>query len=46
VPVNGLARQYRDVLGRVNQQWVASADHALLMVAGRALSLYEPHELL
>jgi adenosylcobinamide kinase / adenosylcobinamide-phosphate guanylyltransferase len=46
VPVNELARQYRDVLGRVNQQWVASADHALLMVAGRALPLYEPHGLL
>ena len=35
VPVNELARDYRDVLGRVNQRWVAAADHALFMVAGR-----------
>jgi adenosylcobinamide kinase / adenosylcobinamide-phosphate guanylyltransferase len=46
VPVNELARDYRDVLGRVNQRWVAAADQALLMVAGRALSLREPRELL
>jgi adenosylcobinamide kinase / adenosylcobinamide-phosphate guanylyltransferase len=46
VPDNELARDYRDALGRVNQRWVAAADHALLMVAGRALSLHEPHGLL
>jgi adenosyl cobinamide kinase/adenosyl cobinamide phosphate guanylyltransferase len=46
VPVNELARGYRDVLGRVNQRWVAAADHALFMVAGRALPLHEPHGLL
>jgi adenosyl cobinamide kinase/adenosyl cobinamide phosphate guanylyltransferase len=46
VPVNELARGYRDVLGRVNQRWVAAADHALFMVAGRALPLHEPHDLL
>jgi adenosyl cobinamide kinase/adenosyl cobinamide phosphate guanylyltransferase len=46
VPDNELAREYRDVLGRVNQQWVAAADHALLMVAGRALPLHDPLELL
>ena len=46
VPVNELARDYRNVLGRVNQRWVAAADHALFMVAGRALPLHEPHELL
>jgi adenosyl cobinamide kinase/adenosyl cobinamide phosphate guanylyltransferase len=46
VPVNELARGYRDVLGRVNQRWVAAADHAFFMVAGRALPLYEPDELL
>jgi len=46
VPVNELARVYRDALGRVNQRWVAAADAALLMVAGRALPLHEPHALL
>ena len=46
VPVNDLARTYRDALGRVNQRWVAAADRALLMVAGRALPLHEPNELL
>ena len=46
VPVNELARAYRDALGRVNQRWVAASDHAMLMVAGRALPLREPNELL
>jgi adenosyl cobinamide kinase/adenosyl cobinamide phosphate guanylyltransferase len=46
VPVNELAREYRDVLGRVNQRWVAAADRALFMVAGRALPLHEPIELM
>ena len=46
VPVNDLARVYRDALGRVNQRWVAASAHALLMVAGRALPLHEPHDIL
>ena len=46
VPDNELARDSRDLLGRVNQRWVAAADHALFMVAGRALPLREPRELL
>lgn len=46
VPANDLAREYRDLLGRVNQLWVAAADRALLMVAGRALPLHDPEELL
>jgi adenosylcobinamide kinase/adenosylcobinamide-phosphate guanylyltransferase len=46
VPVNDLAREYRDVLGRVNQRWVAAADRALFMAAGRALQLHDPWELL
>ncbi|HUF97527.1 MAG TPA: bifunctional adenosylcobinamide kinase/adenosylcobinamide-phosphate guanylyltransferase [Ilumatobacter sp.] len=41
VPMNDLARQYRDLLGRVNQQFVAAADEAYLLVAGRALPLIE-----
>jgi adenosylcobinamide kinase/adenosylcobinamide-phosphate guanylyltransferase len=46
VPDNELARDYRDVLGRVNQRWVAAADRALFMVAGRALRLSPPLGLL
>lgn len=39
VPATPLGRDYRDVLGRVNQAWVAAADAAALVVAGRALRL-------
>ena len=39
VPVNDLARSFRDVLGSVNARFAASADRALFMVAGRALDL-------
>jgi adenosylcobinamide kinase/adenosylcobinamide-phosphate guanylyltransferase len=39
VPVNALARSYRDVLGRVNAIWAEAADEALLAVAGRVLRL-------
>jgi adenosyl cobinamide kinase/adenosyl cobinamide phosphate guanylyltransferase len=46
VPVNELAREYRDVLGRVNQRWVAAADQALFMAAGRAVALVDPRALL
>ena len=46
VPDNELARGYRDVLGRVNQRWVAAADRALFMVAGQALRLSPPLGLL
>jgi adenosyl cobinamide kinase/adenosyl cobinamide phosphate guanylyltransferase len=46
VPADQATRAYRDLLGRVNQQWVAASDTALLMVAGRALPLYPPHDLL
>lgn len=43
VPVNPLARAYRDVLGRTNAAWVAAADAAALVVAGRVLPL-EPSD--
>jgi adenosyl cobinamide kinase/adenosyl cobinamide phosphate guanylyltransferase len=39
VPDNALARAYRDALGRVNAAWVAAADEAYLVVAGRTLRL-------
>lgn len=39
VPDTPLGRAYRDVLGRVNAVWAACADEALLVVAGRALTL-------
>ncbi len=39
VPASPLARDYRDVLGRVNQLVASRADRAYLMVAGMALEL-------
>ena len=41
VPVNPLARSYRDVLGRVNAVWVDASDEAYFVVAGRMLQLQE-----
>jgi adenosylcobinamide kinase / adenosylcobinamide-phosphate guanylyltransferase len=39
VPDNALAREYRDVLGRVNAAWADAAERTALVVAGRVLSL-------
>lgn len=39
VPADAMTRRYRDLLGRINQQWVAASDRALLLVAGRVLPL-------
>jgi adenosylcobinamide kinase / adenosylcobinamide-phosphate guanylyltransferase len=39
VPVNAVARAYRDTLGRVNAAWVAASDEAYFVVAGRTLRL-------
>lgn len=39
VPASPLGREYRDVLGRVNQLVASRADKAYLMVAGIALDL-------
>jgi adenosyl cobinamide kinase/adenosyl cobinamide phosphate guanylyltransferase len=39
VPVNALARDYRDTLGRVNAGWVDAADEAYFVLAGRPLRL-------
>ena len=45
IPINALARTYGDVLGRVNQRLAAVAAPALLIVAGRALRLADPFDL-
>lgn len=43
VPDNPLGRSYRDLLGRVNALWARHAEHAYLLVAGRALQLTTTH---
>ena len=45
-PATDLGRRYRDLLGWVNQEWVGAADRALLLVAGRAIPLNDPWDLL
>jgi adenosyl cobinamide kinase/adenosyl cobinamide phosphate guanylyltransferase len=39
VPMNALARRYRDTLGRVNAAFVDAAERAYFVVAGKALAL-------
>ena len=46
VPVNRLARTYRDLLGRANQRGSQPADAAYLAVSGRLLALHDPAETL
>jgi adenosyl cobinamide kinase/adenosyl cobinamide phosphate guanylyltransferase len=45
-PGNDLGRRYRDLLGRVNRAWAAAADRTLFLVAGRAVALTDPWDLL
>jgi adenosylcobinamide kinase/adenosylcobinamide-phosphate guanylyltransferase len=45
-PETELGRRYRDVLGRVNQRWVAAAEQSVMLVAGRAVELRDPWDLL
>jgi len=45
-PDTSLGRRYRDLLGRVNQRWVEVAGTSLLLVAGKALELRDPTEVL
>jgi adenosyl cobinamide kinase/adenosyl cobinamide phosphate guanylyltransferase len=45
-PDTPLGREYCDHLGRLNQSVAADADATLLMVAGRAVRLTDPWELL
>ena len=42
VPENALARTFRDLLGRVNQQFAAAADEVYMLVAGLPLRLKPP----
>ena len=46
VPADAATRAYRDQLGRINQLVAAVADTSLFMVAGRAVPLVDPWELL
>jgi adenosyl cobinamide kinase/adenosyl cobinamide phosphate guanylyltransferase len=45
VPINALARRYRDLLGRVNSIWADASDRSALVVAGRLFPLSRPDEL-
>jgi adenosyl cobinamide kinase/adenosyl cobinamide phosphate guanylyltransferase len=45
-PEHEVAREYRDELGRLNQAVAAVAHRTLLLVAGRALRLDSPWDLL
>ena len=45
-PETRMGREYRDDLGRLNQAVAAVADATLLLVAGRAVRLHDPWELL
>ena len=44
VPATPLGREFRDLLGNVNQAMVRAADTAYLVVAGRLLPLVDPAE--
>jgi adenosylcobinamide kinase / adenosylcobinamide-phosphate guanylyltransferase len=46
VPADALSRRYRDLLGQVNAVWAAAADQSLLLVAGRAVALGDPLDVL
>ncbi len=45
-PETDLGRRYRDLLGRVNACWASRSQRSLLLVAGRALPLIDPWEIL
>lgn len=44
-PETDLGREYRDLLGSVNQRAAAAAHRALFFVAGKAIALHDPWEL-
>jgi adenosyl cobinamide kinase/adenosyl cobinamide phosphate guanylyltransferase len=39
VPMHLVGRAFRDIAGRVNQQWVAAADRSCLVMAGQVSEL-------
>ncbi len=41
VPATPLGRAYRDLLGSVNRVWVDESEEAVLVIAGRGLSLHQ-----
>lgn len=45
-PETDLGRRYRDLLGRVNQAWAAAADTNLLLIAGKAIELKRPFDII
>jgi adenosyl cobinamide kinase/adenosyl cobinamide phosphate guanylyltransferase len=45
VPLNELARRYRDLLGRVNALWADAADRVFLAVAGGVVPVMPAHAL-
>jgi adenosyl cobinamide kinase/adenosyl cobinamide phosphate guanylyltransferase len=46
VPISELGRRFADTLGRVNAIWAEAAERVLLVVAGRAVALQDPADLL
>jgi adenosylcobinamide kinase / adenosylcobinamide-phosphate guanylyltransferase len=46
VPATPLGRVFRDLLGSVNRVWVEASSQAALVVAGRALTLHGPRDVL
>lgn len=45
VPMNAMAREFRDIQGRANAALASGLDEAVLMVAGRALPLSDPSQI-
>lgn len=46
IPETKLGRDYREVLGRVNQQWARAANQSLFLVAGKVFPLHDAQEVL
>lgn len=45
VPGSEMERHFRDVHGRVNQQWATAANHPLFVIAGMAIPLHRTNEM-